>query len=56
MFQSVPVPFVIIGNRRGLTDAQLASDPALAEFVALFASAFEWDALRSVWLFVEDDA
>lgn len=52
-FESVPVPFVYAGNRRALTDQQLADDPYLRQFVETFAGAFERDDDRQLWLFID---
>lgn len=54
-FESVPVPFVKIGNRRGLTDEQLCENPYLAYFVKSFASSFEYRPDTCVHVFIEPD-
>lgn len=41
MSESVEVPFVRIGNRRGLTAHQLREYPWLADFYRRFAHCFE---------------
>ncbi len=53
--ESVEVPFVKVGNRRCLTDKQLAEEPYLADFVRRFPDSFEHHELVSVWLFIEPD-
>jgi hypothetical protein len=52
-FQSVPVPFVKIGNRRALTDKQLCEDPELKALVDRFPKSFEYDPELCVSFFVE---
>lgn len=53
MSETVEVPFVRVGNRRGLTDEQLTESRYLADFVRRFSQSFEYDAKQSVWLFIE---
>jgi len=52
-FISAPVPFIIVGNRRALTDVQIHEDQAVADFVKIFSLSFERDYTRSIWLFIE---
>lgn len=52
---SAPVPFKLFGNRRGLTDQQLAEDEGLADFVARFPDSFERSDTMAAWLFIEPD-
>jgi hypothetical protein len=53
MFTNEPVPFVMVGNRRALPHIVVAVDPALMDFVTRFQSAFEYDAIRELWLLIE---
>lgn len=52
-YESVAVPFVKIGNRRALTDEQLANDPYLEDLVRAFPQSFERADNLCIWLFVE---
>ncbi len=51
MYDTVEVPFVLIGNRQCLTDAQLAESGWLRDFFNQFRACFEYDPLRQIWLF-----
>lgn len=53
MSETIAVPFVKVGNRRGLTDEQLEEAPWLVAFVKRFSDSFEYDSHQSVWLFIE---
>jgi hypothetical protein len=52
-FIDVAVPFRMFGNRRGLTDEQIANDYCLTEFVRRFRHCFEYEVSRNVWMFIE---
>jgi hypothetical protein len=52
-FETVEIPFVQVGNRRGLTDRQIAELPWLAEFVARYRDRFEHDPNLNVWIMLE---
>lgn len=54
-FVTEAVPFVSIGNRRGLTDEQIFNDRGLADFVERFEACFERDAYRHIWIFIEPE-
>jgi hypothetical protein len=51
--ESVEVPFVKIGDRRGLTALQVREMPWLADFIKRFPDSFEPSVTMDVWLFVE---
>lgn len=53
--ESVEVPFVRLGNRRGLTKQQIVEDPALMDFVNRFPCSFELDPTRDCVLFIEPE-
>lgn len=55
-FESVPVPFVLVGNRPALTDAQLEAGPHLARFVTRFSHCFEYDPLTYLHYFYPEGA
>lgn len=50
-YVSEAVPFVMIGNRRGLTDKQIEEDPYIKDFFLRFQDCFERDYVRSLWIF-----
>jgi hypothetical protein len=52
-YETVEVPFLTIGNRRGLTGLQLAEEPWLAEFVDRFKDSFEYLPNMDVAFFIE---
>lgn len=54
-FESQEVPFIKIGNRRALSDLQIAENSHLAAFFALFNGCFERDDEQFVWLLLEKD-
>ena len=54
-YETVAVPFVMVGNRRGLTCQQLAEHDYLRDFVERFPQSFERDLVFDVWLFVEPE-
>jgi hypothetical protein len=54
-FCSVEVPFVSVGNRRGLTALQLVEDPYLMQFFERFRSSFELVLNMDIYLFIEPD-
>lgn len=49
------VPFVQIGNRRGLTKTQLVERPELAAFVKRFPASFEVSFNLDVVFFIEPE-
>jgi hypothetical protein len=53
VIDSAEVPFVVMGNRRGLTAQQLQEDQWLADFVKRFPDSFEMHVDADVWLFKE---
>ena len=55
MFVSEEIPFVRIGNRRGLTALQLFNDDALWDFVKRFPESFEQHVEIDALLFIEPD-
>ncbi len=55
-YKTVAVPFVKIGNRRGLTRLQIVEMPWLADFVKRFPTSFEPAADLDAVLFIEPDA
>ncbi len=54
-FITQEVPFVKIGNRRGLTAEQLMRDTGLREFFDRFRHRFEQEDHCHVWVFIEND-
>lgn len=52
-FVSANVPFISVGNRRVLTDQQLAADANLAAFVEGFPGSFERNESLQVWIYLE---
>lgn len=54
-YRNMAVPFRWLGNRRYLTDEQLAEIPELAAFVAAFPKCFERVECLSIWVFIEAD-
>lgn len=54
-FESVAVPFVTVGNRRGLTRLQLAEYSYLRAFVEKFPASFEVTNAFDVVLFIEPE-
>ena len=54
-FESVAIPFLIIGNRRGLSDWQILCSPIAADFIGVFPHCFERDDANQVWLFIEPE-
>jgi hypothetical protein len=54
-FADKAVPFVIKGNRRALTDMQVARDAGVADFLEAFIECFERDDACCMWLFKEAD-
>lgn len=52
-YVTAEVPFVNIGNRRGLTGLQLMQDQALADFVKRFPDSFEYASNMDIALFIE---
>ena len=52
-YESVAIPFVKIGNRRGLTGLQLMQFPWLQEFVDRFPASFEYVPDLDVAIFIE---
>jgi hypothetical protein len=52
-FETVEVPFVKVGNRRGLMATQLVEFPWLREFVERFPDSFEQAPYFDVLLFIE---
>lgn len=54
-FVSAPLPFVKIGNRRGLTMLQIIENPEIADFVSRFPSSFERVMSMDAVLFIEPD-
>ena len=52
-YENVAVPFVKVGNRRGMTAQQLEDDPALKAFVNRFPNSFELSVTHDIWLLVE---
>lgn len=55
-FETVEIPFVKIGNRRGLTGVQLMQYPYLADFVKRFPDSFEHPGNMDVALFIEPES
>jgi len=53
LYENVAVPFVKVGNRRGLTAQQLEDDPALKAFVTRFPDSFERSVTHDIWLLIE---
>lgn len=53
MSETVEIPFVTIGNRRGLTSTQLVQHPYIREFYERFRDHFEVDANIDAVLFIE---
>lgn len=53
--ETVEVPFIKIGNRRGLTHIQLYEDPCLMDFVRSFQHCFEQHPEACVVLFIEPE-
>ena len=54
-FESVPVPFIQRGNRRGLSRHQIEEDAFLADFVNRFRSSFEFDPYANFFIFIEQN-
>jgi hypothetical protein len=54
-YESVAIPFVKIGNRRGLTGLQLVQEPWLQEFVDRFPASFEYVPNLDAAIFIEPD-
>jgi len=54
-YETVAVPFVTIGNRRGLTAMQIVEHEYLAKLVRMFPDSFEYHPLADVMLFIEPD-
>lgn len=52
-YESAPIPFITLGNRRCLTDRQLCEDAELAAFVTRFRQCFEYDIAARVYRWVE---
>jgi hypothetical protein len=52
-YETIAVPFKMLGNRRCLTDQQLVELPWLKEFADRFPASFERDNERHVLLFIE---
>ena len=52
-YETVAVPFVTVGNRRGLTALQLAQHNYLRDFVRRFPDSFEPVYALDVILFIE---
>jgi hypothetical protein len=53
-YVDVAVPFIVFGNRRGLTDMQMQQQPWVREFFSRFRHCFEYDPYRDVYLFIEE--
>jgi hypothetical protein len=53
--RTVEVPFMVMFNRRCLTDRQLFENPELKEFVTRFSDKFEYDIQLAVWWFIEEE-
>jgi len=52
-FETVEVPFVQIGNRRGLTREQVEDNPWLLDFVRAFPASFEPAIDQDALLYIE---
>lgn len=48
-FETVAVPFTMIGNRRAITDRVIAENPWLTEFLQIFDGYVERDESRCCW-------
>lgn len=54
-FKDAEIPFVKIGNRRGLTHEQIMNYPWISDFVQRFRTCFENSINPDVLLLIEDD-
>lgn len=54
-YETVEVPFVLVGNRRALTVKQLVEAPHLMDFVERFLPCFEYDPVRFLFVLNETD-
>lgn len=52
-YESVEIPFVNVGNRRGLTGQQIVEQPWLQEFIKRFPCSFEPMFVADILLFIE---
>lgn len=52
--ETVEVPFVVVGNRRGLTAKQVQECEYLGRFLLRHWASFEHDLNRDVYLLVEE--
>jgi hypothetical protein len=50
-FETVEVPFKTIGDSQCLTVQQAVRDRWIAEFIAAFPAAFEYDVNREIYVF-----
>jgi hypothetical protein len=53
--EDIEIPFVKLGNRRGLTHLQLMESRAICEFFVRFRHCFELHEYVQIWLFIEND-
>lgn len=53
-FETVAIPFKLMGNRQVLTDQQIAEHAYLRDFVKAFAHCFEHDPVSDVMVFYPD--
>jgi len=52
-YETVAVPFIAVGNRRGLSRHQIEEVSWLAEFYNMFKDSFEIDCATDTCIFIE---
>ena len=54
-YVNAEIPFILIGNRRALTDMQILENDWIADFVTCFRHCLEYDPYRCIYILQESE-